>query len=203
MEKEDESTTPRETYQEASMDREDAGLPARRDSELTRQETVASSLGIRSSLQEKPSLAQTMSRVPTATKAPSFSLFHEVAYIAVVSSAQLMTQAALAQSIAPLHVIGRTLNTTNHGQLSWLAAGFSLTVGTFILPAGRWGDLYGHKRLFTIGYFWFALWSLIAGFTAFSHNLIFFAFCRGMQGLGPASESPRPVEIPLFPCPVI
>jgi MFS family permease len=106
-----------------------------------------------------------------------------------------MTQAALAQSIAPLHVIGRSFNTTNPGQLSWLAAGYSLTVGTFILPAGRWGDLYGHKLLFIIGYFWFALWSLVAGITVYSHSLVFFAFCRGMQGIGPAILLPNGVAI--------
>jgi MFS family permease len=70
-----------------------------------------------------------------------------------------------------------------------------LTVGTFILPAGRWGDLYGHKKLFIIGYFWFALWSLVAGFSAFSHSLIFFAFCRAMQGIGPAIMLPNGIAV--------
>ncbi|KAK7894816.1 hypothetical protein LTR67_005555 [Exophiala xenobiotica] len=159
------------------------------DSDLARHETVRTNLGRRASL------TNTVSRVPTATKPPSFSRLHEILFVTVITSAQLLTQAALAQSIAPLHVIGRTFNTTNPGQLSWLPAGYSLTVGTFILPAGRWGDLYGHKKLFIIGYFWFALWSLVAGFSAFSHSLIFFAFCRAMQGIGPAIMLPNGIAV--------
>ncbi|KIW72883.1 hypothetical protein PV04_01044 [Phialophora macrospora] len=171
--------------------------PGCTDSGLTRNETssTTSTLRRQDTLQQQTSLAQTVSRVPTATKAPAFSVAHEVAFIAVISSAQLMTQAALAQSIAPLHVIGRSFNTTNPGQLSWLAAGYSLTVGTFILPAGRWGDLYGHKLLFISGYFWFAVWSLVAGLAVYSHSLVFFAFCRGMQGIGPAILLPNGVAI--------
>lgn len=161
----------------------------RADPGLARHETVRPDFGHRASL------TNTVSRVPTATKPPSFSRLHEILFVTVITSAQLLTQAALAQSIAPLHVIGRTFNATNPGQLSWLPAGYSLTVGTFILPAGRWGDLYGHKKLFVIGYFWFALWSLVAGFSAFSHSLIFFAFCRAMQGIGPAIMLPNGIAV--------
>ncbi|PQE26064.1 putative Drug resistance protein [Rutstroemia sp. NJR-2017a BBW] len=80
--------------------------------------------------------------------------------------AQLMTQAALGQAIAPLHIIGTYFGLENPGQLSWFAAAYSLTVGTFILIAGRLGDLFGHKILFVAGFFWFGLWSLLAGFSA-------------------------------------
>lgn len=140
-------------------------------------------------------LKSTVSRIPTASKNPEFGILRETAFVSTVISAQLLTQASLAQSIAPLHVIGATFGTENPGQLSWLAAGFSLTVGTFILPAGRWGDLYGHKKLFVAGWIWFTLWSLIAGFSAFSHSLIFFAFCRAMQGIGPAILLPNGIAI--------
>ena len=79
-----------------------------------------------------------------------------------------MTQAALGQVIAPLHIIGESFGTKNEGQLSWFAAGYSLTVGTFILIAGRIGDMYGYKRAFTLGFVWFGLWSLLAGFSVYS-----------------------------------
>ncbi|OAP57598.1 hypothetical protein AYL99_08336 [Fonsecaea erecta] len=182
------------SHRQTEIDAHAEGEPSRTDSELTRHDTVATTRTTTPGGRQ-PSLTNTVSRVPTATKPPSFSLAHEILFIAVISSAQLLTQSALAQSIAPLHVIGHTFNTTNPGQLSWLAAGYSLTVGTFILPAGRWGDLYGHKRLFVIGYFWFAVWSLVAGFAAFSRSLIFFAFCRGMQGIGPAILLPNGVAV--------
>ncbi|KIW15221.1 hypothetical protein PV08_05266 [Exophiala spinifera] len=164
-------------------------IPLGNDTDLARHETARTSLG------HAPSLTNTVSRVPTATEVASFSRLHEILFVIVITSAQLLTQAALAQSIAPLHVIGHTFNTTNPGQLSWLPAGYSLTVGTFILPAGRWGDLFGHKKLLVIGYCWFAVWSLVAGFSAFSHSLIFFAFCRAMQGIGPAIMLPNGIAV--------
>lgn len=136
-----------------------------------------------------------VSRVQTATKPPNFSLGREVAFIMILCMAQLLTQAGLAQSIVQLHVIGDSFNTTDTGRLSWLPAGYSLTVGTFIMPAGRWGDLYGHRRLFIAGYLWFAAWSLVAGFAVWSHSLIFFAFCRAMQGIGPAMLIPNALAI--------
>lgn len=134
-------------------------------------------------------------RTATATEPPSFTLIHEIGFMIVICMAQLLTQAALAQSVAPLHVIGYSFNTTNAGQLSWLPAAYSLTVGTFILPAGRWGDLYGHRLLFVIGYAWFAVWSLIAGFSVYSKSFVFFATCRGLQGIGPAILIPNGLAI--------
>lgn len=137
----------------------------------------------------------TLSRVPTARTRPSFSPLRETLFISAVVSAQLLTQACLAQSIAPLHVIGASFGTTDPGKLSWLPAAFSLTVGTFILPAGRWGDLFGHKKLFVIGYIWFAGWSLVAGCSVYSHSLPFFAFCRAMQGIGSAIVLPNGIAV--------
>ena len=57
------------------------------------------------------------------------------------------------------------------------------------------GDLYGHKLIFVSGYLWFGLWSLIAGFSVYSHNLIFFATCRALQGIGPALLLPNAIAI--------
>ena len=60
---------------------------------------------------------------------------------------------------------------------------------------GRLGDMFGHKKLFTLGWIWYALWSLVAGFSAFSHNQIFFDFSRAMQGIGPAALLPNALAI--------
>lgn len=121
-------------------------------------------------------------------------LLREGIMVAVVCMAQLMTQAALGQLIAPLHIIGDSFGTTNPGQLSWYAAAYSLTVGTFILIAGRLGDLFGHKRLFIAGFVWFGVWSLLAGFSVYT-SPIFFDFTRAMQGIGPAFMLPNGVAI--------
>jgi MFS family permease len=103
------------------------------------------------------------------TERPPLSLPGEIAFILIVCSAQLMTQARLGQAIAPLHIIAASFGVDNDpAQLSWFPAAYSLTVGTFILIADRLGDLYSHNRLFVAGYFWFSLCSVLAGFTVLS-----------------------------------
>ncbi|KAJ6045218.1 uncharacterized protein N7446_003420 [Penicillium canescens] len=125
---------------------------------------------------------------------PPDSLLREVIFVAVVCMAQFMTQAGLCISIAPVHIIGRSFGTTNPANLSWFAAAYSLSVGTFILVAGRLGDLYGHRRMFVIGFCWFGLWSLLAGFSVWSTQ-IFFDCCRALQGIGPAILLPNAIAI--------
>ncbi|KAJ6780138.1 hypothetical protein PWT90_10358 [Aphanocladium album] len=93
----------------------------------------------------------------------------EIFFVAVVCAAQFLTQAGLALSIAPQAVI----------------AHYSLTVGTFILVAGRLGDVFGHKRFLVGGFAWFGVWSVLAGCAVYS-GPVFFAFCRVMQSMGPA-----------------
>src|ERR1700734_2202502 len=127
----------------------------------------------------------------TSPDPPPFSLIHEIAFFATVSCAQLMTQASLGQAIATLHIIGDSFGTQNNGQLSWFAAGYSLTVGTFILITGRLGDMYGHKKLFMSSFVWFSVWSLLAGLSVYSSSKICFDICRAFQGIGPATVLPN------------
>src|SRR5204863_3109483 len=115
------------------------------------------------------------------------------------------TQAGLAQSIAPLPIIANSFATQSHTPSpSWYSAAYSLTVGTFILPSGRFGDIYGHKRLFVIGWIWFTVSSLAAGFNPrirdtaseqYDGGEIFFCFCRALQGIGPALLMPNGLAI--------
>lgn len=118
---------------------------------------------------------------------------HEVAFVIVVCAAQLMTQAGLALSIAPLKQISDSFDSTPQN-LTWASAAYSLTVGTFILVSGRLGDVYGHRLMFMVGFMWFALWSLLAGFSVWS-NLRFFSCCRAFQGIGCALLLPNGVAI--------
>jgi MFS family permease len=74
----------------------------------------------------------------------TWPLWREVCLIATCSSAQLLTQASLAQVLVPLSTIGDTFDiAASPGELSWTIAAYSLTVGIFVLPAGRLGDIYG------------------------------------------------------------
>ena len=94
-------------------------------------------------------------------------------------------------TIAPiLQKADRSQQITDGAQLSWLVAGYSLTVGSFILISGRLGDMFGHKKLFVIGFAWFSLWSMIAGLAVYSNHVLFI-FARVLQGIGPAITLPN------------
>jgi MFS family permease len=73
-------------------------------------------------------------------------------------------------------------------------AGYSLTVGTFILFSGRLGDLFGYKLVFLVGMGWFALWSLVCGLAAYSNHVLF-NLARVLQGVGPALCLPNGIAI--------
>jgi len=66
-----------------------------------------------------------------------FSPRHEMLFIFMICMAQFLSLAGLAQSIAPMEIIGRSFGISDEATLSWYPASFSLTYGTFILPAGR------------------------------------------------------------------
>ncbi|KAF2836787.1 MFS general substrate transporter [Patellaria atrata CBS 101060] len=126
--------------------------------------------------------------------AETLSLPHEIAFVAVVCMAQAMTQAGLAQCLSILRVVGDSMGLSNTSELSWLIASYSLTVGTFILFAGRLGDLFGYKKMILIGFSWFSVWSMIAGLSVYS-NYVLFNFARASQGLGPAILLPNALAI--------
>jgi len=117
----------------------------------------------------------------------------EAAFISVVCAAQLMTQAGLSLSIAPIQYISKSFDTTPR-DLTWASAAYSLSVGTFILVSGRLGDTYGHRVLFITGFVWFGVWSVLGGFAVWS-NAVFFDCCRAFQGIGPALLLPNAVAI--------
>lgn len=126
---------------------------------------------------------------------PPFSLPHEIAFVAIICAAQLLTQAGLYQSFTPLHIIGDTFGAKNPSELAWYPASYSLTVGTFIIVAGRLGDMFGPKRMFLIGFIWFAIWSFVVGLSVYSKQQIFFNVCRALQGIGPAILLPNALAI--------
>ena len=150
--------------------------------------------------------AKTTSTIPGLHAAPSekppppqqpqvqFSKPHEILFIMNVCLAQFMSLAALAVTVAPLPIISKAFGVTNLGVMSWYTAAYSLSIGTFILPAGRLGDMFGHKRVFLIGWLWFAFWSLICGFSYKGGSTMLTA-CRAFQGLGPALLVPNGIAL--------
>ena len=112
---------------------------------------------------------------------PFHSPVREIDFVGVVCVAQLSTQISLGQTLNLVHIIGDHFHTTNPGTLSWFVAGYSLTVDSFILLFGRFGDYFGYKRLFIVGFCWFSVWSMVAGVSNYS-SFILFTFARVFQG---------------------
>ncbi|KAI8949592.1 major facilitator superfamily transporter [Xylaria longipes] len=132
------------------------------------------------------------------------SIAHELAFFVVVSTANFTPHSGFHQTLCILQLIAADLGATQPAQLVWLMAGYGLTVGTFILLAGRLGDIYGYKRLFLVGNLWFAFFSLLAGFSIFvpiqtsmygQGRYTVFLLARILQGIGPALMIPNGVAL--------
>ncbi|KAI7334621.1 MFS general substrate transporter [Hortaea werneckii] len=127
--------------------------------------------------------SQGLQRMPSLQNA--VSLPREILVVGLISLSQFTTQVGLSQSFSILDIIGDAFHITDPGILAWFPAGYSLTVGTFILLSGRLGDVFGYKRMLVVGYSWFALWSMIAGLAVYSNHVLFI-WARVLQGIGPS-----------------
>jgi MFS family permease len=115
-------------------------------------------------------------------------------FVMVVCMAQFMTQAGLYMSIAPMYLISNSSQTSSAGEMSWLAAAYSSTVGTFILATGRLRDVFSHRLMFIIGFPSSGLWSLVADFSVWADH-VFFDCSRALQRIGPAMLLPNSFAI--------
>jgi MFS family permease len=130
----------------------------------------------------------------TKSLAETLSPIREVLFVGLLCSTQVVTQAGLVNTLNILHIIGSDLGISNAGVLSWLIAGYSLTVGTFILLSGRCGDVFGYKTMLIIGFAWFAVWNVIAGSSVYvpgNGGQILFIVARVLGGIGPAILLPN------------
>ncbi|KAF2107589.1 major facilitator superfamily-domain-containing protein [Lophiotrema nucula] len=170
---------PRTTMQDqrVSESSSDSELPSPLEQHSTHPDAHASS-------SDHVSLAKTKS------VAEQMPLLKEIIFVGILCSAQITTQMSLNGTLAILHVIGESLNITNPGVLSWLIAGYSLTVGSFILISGRFGDMFGYKIMIIIGFVWFGIWNIVCGCAVYS-NEVLFIFGRVLSGIGPAILLPN------------
>jgi EmrB/QacA subfamily drug resistance transporter len=70
--------------------------------------------------------------------------------------------------------------------LAWVVNAYLITFGGFLLLGGRFGDLFGHRRLFLLGITLFTLASAACGFATSQEMLI---GARAVQGIGGAVVS--------------
>ena len=67
--------------------------------------------------------------------------------------------------------------------VQWVALGYSLTVGSLLLPMGRLSDIIGRKRVYTLGFSIFTLGAILAGSSTALLAAILF---RVFEGVGAA-----------------
>ncbi|KAF9113052.1 hypothetical protein BGX27_002308 [Mortierella sp. AM989] len=77
-------------------------------------------------------------------------------------------------------------------QLPWILNAYTIAFAGLLLLSGRLGDLFGHRRMFLFGLFWFATWSLIV---SFSTTPIMFVISRALQGVGAANTVPTAMAL--------
>ncbi|KAK3709243.1 hypothetical protein LTR37_010981 [Vermiconidia calcicola] len=152
-------------------------------------------------------LNKNVNELPTGTKSvPAFTERNEkpmdqpstdanftprdMLFIFNICLAQSLSLAGLAQTFAPLLILSDALGVTNPGVMAWPTAAYSLTLGSCILPAGRLGDMFGHKKILFIGWIWFSFFSLICGFSLLG-GIKMLTACRAVQGMGPALLIPN------------
>src|SRR3954471_14611417 len=68
-------------------------------------------------------------------------------------------------------------------QVQWVVESYALLLAALLLPGGSLGDLYGRRKIFTLGVICFALASAWCGF---SPNVQYLIAARALQGVGGA-----------------
>jgi hypothetical protein len=130
----------------------------------------------------------------TKSYAQTLSPLRETCFIALLCSTQFVTQAGLLNTLNILHIIGADLGIDSPGVLSWLVAGYSLTIGTFILLSGRCGDVFGYKPMVILGFVWYGVWNVVAGCSVYvegNGGQVLFIVARVLAGIGPAFLLPN------------
>ena len=121
--------------------------------------------------------------------------------LVVVCLAQLMIVLDTTIVNVALPSIQRDLHFAQ-GDLTWVVNAFLVTFGSFLLLAGRLGDLIGRKRVFLAGVTVFTVASLLCGAASDQGMLIAARFIQGIGAAMQASvilaiivtEFPRPAE---------
>jgi EmrB/QacA subfamily drug resistance transporter len=119
------------------------------------------------------------------------------AVLFVVCSALFLMPFMLSAVAVALPTIGRDLQ-ANALQVGLVETVYILSVAIFLLPMGRFGDVYGRRRVFLHGIFFFTLASALI---ALSPSIEVLISCRILQGIGAAmvNASSLAIVVSVFP----
>ncbi|MER7488625.1 MFS transporter [Streptomyces sp. NPDC126497] len=109
----------------------------------------------------------------------------------VIASAQLMLVLDATIVGVALPSIQNSLDLAA-GDLSWVMSAYLLTFGGLLLVGGRSGDLFGRRKVFSIGLVIFTIASLIGGLATTGAVLI---GARALQGVGAALTAPTALSL--------
>lgn len=113
-------------------------------------------------------------------------VFHRTKVLLVLLIPLAMSLIAVSSINVALPSIERGLGATS-ADLQWVLAGYALTFGVVLIPAGRIGDILGRSSVFAVGLVVFTLASLACGLAATPGQL---TMARFIQGVGAGLFSP-------------
>ncbi|MFJ2769613.1 MFS transporter [Streptomyces sp. NPDC087300] len=123
-------------------------------------------------------------------RAPKLST-REKLVLFVLCAAQFMVSLDFSVLNVALPVLGPDLGMSTSA-LQWAVTAFALPSGGFLLLFGRFGDLFGRRRLFLAGLALFGLASLLA---TFAWDPASFLAGRALQGVGAAAIVPTGMSL--------
>src|SRR5215467_2593256 len=90
------------------------------------------------------------------------------------------------------HGIRAFFTTVSSAELSWILNAYTIVFGALLVPAGRFADLYGRKKLFLGGV---ALFTVASGLCGFATNALALIGFRVMQAVGAALLMPASLAL--------
>ncbi len=116
-----------------------------------------------------------------ASKNQSEDAVSSAAILFVVSAVQFLTPFMLSAVGVALPVIGREFS-ASAVQLGLVETVYIFAFSLFLIPAGRLGDIYGRKRIFTIGIVVFTAGTVLISLAFTIGSFIVFRFFQGCGG---------------------
>jgi EmrB/QacA subfamily drug resistance transporter len=139
-------------------------------------------------------------RVPAGPLAPAAAISPRrvTAIVLVLSLAVFMASLDLFIVNLAFPYIGRQFSGTSLSSLSWVLNGYTIVLAAVLVPAGRWADRVGRRRLFVAGMIAFSVGSLLCGVAPSVLTLI---GARVIQAVGAGLMVPASLSLVLASVP--
>jgi EmrB/QacA subfamily drug resistance transporter len=115
--------------------------------------------------------------------------------VALAGAFMILLDATIVNVALP--AIQRGLDASD-AQLQWVGAGYALTFGLVLIPAGRLGDRVGHRRVFLVGLVGFTVLSALCGAAGSAAALVGFRLAQGAAA-GALNAPILPIIQAVFP----